>query len=410
MHINGYENWKWEQTVQSKHNTTLNTMNSQEDIETISSVQDKSKRQKGCRFLLTCNLPPLDLDLSLLFDPLIMNYLVGQFELAPSTGTRHCHVYVVFKKDKEFTAVKKWVKNAFTVTADIRQARGNEEQCKAYCTKLESREGAPPVEMGTFDATRGNQGKRTDLLDIGDKVLALVPLQDIAREYPTQWIKYHGGIRDLAATIKPIPPRNRPVRVVALWGNTGVGKSYRINNEPLLEDSFKVTPDPHCWDMYNDQKILVFEEWQDKDWPNKDMNSYLDPYRCPLKARYQNKNAYWEVVIILTQLDPANAYSVDKHGNPMLYTYREAWMRRLGIRTSAETPGNGIIIHVESRQQIIDFKEVCWPTVPMDVDESIADTQPAAQAAIRTSALTIRVPTVSEADEWQTRTYNQIKK
>lgn len=128
----------------------------------------------------------------------------------------------------------------------------------------------------------------------------------IARNHPYQCIQYHSGIERVISAFKKKPPVSREVAVTVLWGNTGVGKSHRARN--AYPDAFIVRPGRDPWGMYEEEEVIIFEEWTSEKWSLEDMNMLTDKWRCPLDCRYHNKYALWNKVLILTNEPPTQWY------------------------------------------------------------------------------------------------------
>lgn len=230
-----------------------------------------------------------------------MDYLVWQLEEGES-GTPHVQGYVRFKTKKRLGAVKAFL----CQSAHAEVARGSEKKNKEYCTKPEGRIEIGD-EHGVFKETAGIQGARNDLAKVVDEIKEGLPLQKIASENPTTFVKYHAGIIKLRQVIQPKPPPMREVKILVLWGSTGVGKSYRINS--MFPDAFKVNPGRSPWDTYDNEEVVFFDEFDPKSWPVTEMNQYLDIYRLELNCRYANKYARWSTVVICSNMNPIEWYN-----------------------------------------------------------------------------------------------------
>lgn len=148
-----------------------------------------------------------------------MSYLVWQHEVG-AEGTEHIQGYVRWACKKRFSTMKKlWP------TAHFEKSKGSEEDNKKYCTKQETRKpGTEPVELGTYEPEQGKQGRRSDLEAIATKIKAGVSIKAIAADHPSDFIRYHQGLKALAVEVRPKPPTERDINVLVFWGPTGVGK------------------------------------------------------------------------------------------------------------------------------------------------------------------------------------------
>jgi len=230
-----------------------------------------------------------------------MAYLVYQTERG-AQGTIHLQGYVRFNNKKRLLGAKALIHPQ----AHLEIARGTEAQNKAYCTKTESQFPGPHGEYGTFLPTAGIQGKRTDLDKVTESIKGGATYEDIADQYPREFIKFTNGIRSLIEACTPLPPVSRTIQCWVLWGATGTGKSHRVRTE--YPDAFLVLPGRDPWDGYTNQKVIIMEEFNWEDWPINTMKQILDKWRYRLQRRYHNGYALWEKVFILTNSDPLTWY------------------------------------------------------------------------------------------------------
>ena len=135
------------------------------------------------------------------------------------------------------------------------QARGSEEQNKAYCTKEDTRESGP-FEFGVYDKDAGKQGNRSDLAEIAMMARRGAALQEIADAHPGDYIRYHAGIQALHLLIAPPPPVGRDVTVTVLWGPTGTGKTHRVLAR--WPTCYMVDAGRDPWGNYNREAYYLF--------------------------------------------------------------------------------------------------------------------------------------------------------
>lgn len=269
------------------------------------------------------------------FSEKTMNYMVFQLESAPTTGTLHIQGYVRFKGKKRLETVKRALGRP---DAHVEPARGTEEENRNYCTK-EPR-ASTPTEYGVYDPQAGKQGRRMDLEQACSSILAGSSLVTVAKEQPDLYVKYHQGLHSLAQIARPLPPLERQLRVIVLWGTTGTGKTHRVMM--TYPEIYTVVPGRDPWYGYTGQKQVVFDEFDPGAWKLTEMNRYLDKWRCPLDKRYHNQFAEWNLVIICANSNPRSWYETEYHQYPLLW---QAFMRRI----------EGGIVFVESREMEIDL-------------------------------------------------------
>lgn len=254
--------------------------------------------KKVTRVVFTINNPGVFVPV---FDEVAMAYMVWQRERGEQ-GTEHIQGYCRFKKQYRLRTVVKMLGGHCHVLI----ARGNEQQCRNYCTKEESRieEGQ---ERGVFDPDAGKQGRRSDLSAIADLCKLGTPLKAIATAYPSDMIRYASGIANLHELLAPPAPIQRLVDVQVLWGPSGTGKTHRVRTcERLLRTGgiYVVKPGRGPWDRYQGERTVLFDEFDWTKWEIFDMNQYLDKWDCPLSCRFRDKSAAWTLVVICANSSP----------------------------------------------------------------------------------------------------------
>lgn len=149
-------------------------------------------------------------------DPLF-KYVIVNVEQCPETARVHWQGYMELTDKVRFTGVKSKCPGLLTAHFEVR--RGTREQARQYCQKPESQI-AGPFEYGEWGAGQGN---RSDLDDVAAAIAAGAKEQQIALDFPVQYIKFARGIKQLLAmqdtTPTPDPtfiPRNWQTRVLSL--------------------------------------------------------------------------------------------------------------------------------------------------------------------------------------------------
>jgi len=298
-----------------------------------------------------------------------MDYMVAQRERG-AEGTEHWQGYIRFKAAKRMEAAKHYVGD----TAHMENARGNEEQCRTYCSK-EGQDGriagTELIEHGTYKPGEGRQGSRGDLLALANSITGGSDLTDILHKHPRELLKYPSGVQlGVALMMAEKAPAVRNIHTTVLWGTTGCGKSHRVRS--AFPDAYIVHGggrDP--WGGYTNQVIIVFEEFHDGVLDLFKMNQYLDKWKLQIDCRYQNKWAYWTRVYILSNSDPGTWYSLDSR-----VAEREAFRRRI-----AEPMGR--VYEVLGREQEIDLEwMVEAPATPVAAAPAAPPPPPAVQVPI----------------------------
>jgi len=235
-----------------------------------------------------------------------MAYLVWQLERGKE-GTEHIQGYCRFKGQCRLRTVVGLLGGHCHVLI----ARGNEQQCRDYCTKEDTRVAAGE-EHGEFNPHAGEQGRRSDLLAIAKLCSDGIPLRDIAKAHPSAMIRFPQGIANLHQLLAPAAPIQRQVDVQVFWGPSGTGKTHRVRTcERLLRTGgiYVVKPGRGPWDRYQGETTILFDEFDWTKWEIFEMNQYLDKWDCPLSCRFHDKSAAWTLVVICSNSSPTTWWS-----------------------------------------------------------------------------------------------------
>lgn len=211
-----------------------------------------------------------------------MNYLVFQKESSPKTNNLHWQGYVQFiKRTKMITA-----KNALKLPkAHMEVAKGSAQENIDYCTKEDTRVDGPWIqgEPILYDENKG-QGKRTDIEDAAQKVLA-GEWKDVDHK---TYVKYHKGLEALyklhVQGIIPCEEAKVRPQIYIRWyeGPSGYGKTTRALYEASDEgknydDMYLKHPGTgEFWREYKGQKNIIIDNFNLKDIGFSELCTLLD--------------------------------------------------------------------------------------------------------------------------------------
>nr|WDE18001.1 rep [Porcine circovirus 4] len=182
-------------------------------------------------------------------------------------GTPHLQEFVNLKKKMRFHPFKK----AIGERSHIEQARGTDCDNKKYCSKG----GDLLLEVGEPSA----QGKRSDLKAAVAALNAGSSMSEVAREFPSVFIRYGRGLRDYVITAGLGQSREWKTEVHVIVGIPGVGKSRHVQEKGGADLSWK--PRGKWWDGYNGQSHVVLDDYYG--WlPYDDLLRLMDRY--PLRV------------------------------------------------------------------------------------------------------------------------------
>lgn len=243
---------------------------------------------------------------------------VFQLERGEKSNYLHWQILLRFRHQKRFKTLKNQLSSAGLATAHIEPRRGSVAQAVAYCSKSETRiEG--PYYFGDSIDVESHRGARTDLQKLRSMVLddGMSVEQVLLADEAGTAARYVSYLRDLVqARDRRETASFRHLEVIYLYGRPGVGKS-RWAVETYGSDAYRVSDYNHPFDSYSGQKILILDEF-DGSLPMGLLLNLLDGYRLELPARYANKIARYERVIIISNSPLSSFYTttVDPSSTP----------------------------------------------------------------------------------------------
>jgi len=292
-----------------------------------------------------------------------VDYVICQVERAPTTGKVHLHAYLQFPTNKRFTALKR-----LSDRADWEIRRGTHEEAKAYCSKEDTRANGP-WELGHEKIPQ--QGKRNDWALVSEKAKQGCSRRQILLDQPhlAPCVK---GVDALIEAHLPPPPLQREIEVWYLYGETGTGKTHRAMTS--FPQAFKIKGkyyEGKSFDDYKAEKVLILDEWDPVEWPLTFMNSILDKWECRLQCRYYNKTAYWEKVIITSNIKPDQCYPA------VMPLQRGSFLRRLTHTVEVLDQENPLIDFGLAQVQAVPVPSAGSPLLPASLPlRTCSPTQP----------------------------------
>jgi len=225
-------------------------------------------------------------------------------ELAPTTGTPHIHIAIIFKSSKRWAAMKKLFPRA-----DVRQMRGRWSD-QEYLLK----EGNAYIEDNT------KQGQRTDI-ELFVKDAQVETEQKILEVHPGAWCKYQRAYSRLKEMKEKKASRAfRHLNVIVHWGYTGTWKT-RIAYD--LGGHIWKPSAPEWWNGYEGEEIIIIDEFYGQMRAARFL-SLLDGYQCRLPTKGGFTYARWTTVYITSNVHPDDWYA-----GKIPESVKQAMMRRI---------------------------------------------------------------------------------
>lgn len=257
-----------------------------------------------------------------------VTYAVWQQEISPSTGNTHVQMYIEFSQVVRVSFVQQLFsipRNAYALPR-----RGSRDTCIKYCTKEETRLKGPFIIDNT---NANNQGSRTDVHTIHSMIASGARSADIYTAFPNTYMRMVHGVRQAMAVVRQRDaPRDRQVRVIVLYGQTGTGKTYGIVNQPECDlytvDSSMLQSNSGnlWWDGYEGERHVLFDEYND--WFGiAGLLKYLDRYALRIQSKGSSTVAYYNILYITSNKAPWEWK--DRNGQEFNPEHKAALHRRI---------------------------------------------------------------------------------
>lgn len=239
-------------------------------------------------------------------------------------GTYHTHFYVYFDSPIRFSTMKNRLP-----TAHLEPGRGNAVQIIDYIKKGGTWSGTEKAgtsvpgtfeEWGTPPAYCTKEEKASMMSQVLDMAKRGYSTLDIINAFPSLALK----VRDLDLLCQRVKFEKyrmeaREVEVIYMWGAAGTGMIQRIYDKHGADKIYRVTHYRNGKDLYFDeydgQKVMVFDNYREQI-PVADMLRYLDRFPLRLHARYNNKDACYTTVYIVSSLPLGEQYRAAQVSDP----------------------------------------------------------------------------------------------
>lgn len=250
-------------------------------------------------------------------------------EIGLDTHTLHTHLFMVLKSPAKFTTVKKRFPEAH-----IEAARGTVAENRAYVEKTgkwSEDEKADTRVPGTFEEwgelpEEPGQGARTDIAAIYQQIEEGMSNAEIMAANPDS-AKHIHLMDKVRQDILEARYRDqwRDLKVTYIFGPTATGKTRSVMEEHGYSNVYRVTDYNHPFDRYAQEPVLCLDEFRSSLLIG-DMLDYLDGYPLALPARYANRQACFETVYIISNIDLTEQYPNVQTNEPATW---QAFLRRI---------------------------------------------------------------------------------
>ena len=242
--------------------------------------------------------------------------------------TPHTHIFIAFSSAVRFSTLK----NLFE-SAHIERANGTSQENRDYIAKegkwKDSDKSETTIE-GSFEEWGEMPTERQAFGNAEAEIIERIKNGASNAEILIEFPYYLRGMRDVEyvrQTLRAEEYREkwRNLEVTYIWGRTGTGKTRSVMDHYGYSNVYSVNNYKHPFDGYSGESVMLFDEFNSS-FRILDMNNYLDGYPVALPARYSNKQACYERVFIISNLDLHYQYPFHRINERSMW---DAFIRRI---------------------------------------------------------------------------------
>lgn len=249
-------------------------------------------------------------------------------EIGLETHTPHTHIFIYCSRLR-FSTIKRMFPEGH-----IERAYGTVEENRNYIRKdgkWAEDEKADTSVKGSFEEfgeipEEPGAGYRADIAEIYRQIEDGMSNAEIMARNPeaAQFIHKMDKIRQeiLEAEYRDIW---RDLTVTYIFGPTATGKTRGVMENHGYSSVYRVTDYSHPFDRYAQEPVLCLDEFRSSLMLG-DMLDYLDGYPLALPARYANRQACYETVYIISNIDLKAQYPLVQDNEPATW---KAFLRRI---------------------------------------------------------------------------------
>lgn len=258
-----------------------------------------------------------------------LEYYCMADEIGLETQTPHTHLFLMLRNSTRFSRIKKLFPDAH-----IEKARGTIQQNRDYILKGGKHADTDKAETsvpGTFDESgpppeEPGQGFRSDIAEIYQQIQDGMTNAEIMAANPETAL-HIGKMDKIRQDVLEARYREewRDLDVTYIWGPTATGKTRGVMEKHGYGNVYRVTDYKHPFDRYAQEPVLCLDEYRSS-LQIGDMLDYLDGYPLALPARYANRQACYEQVYIISNIDLYQQYPNVQANEPETW---KAFLRRI---------------------------------------------------------------------------------
>ncbi len=237
-------------------------------------------------------------------------YVVAQPEVGKNSSGVHLQGYVEFTENKSRLSMCAKLNEKYSMfkPMHMERRRGSREQARDYCMKDDTR--YPGCSFKIQGVWVRGKGARTDMINLHHTIRER-GLSTAVDEHEGMYIRFHAGMEKLNMHYKRarMMELRLNLRVIVLWGETGVHKTRRAwefmsLNHPA--DFWMSSPKTTSWYAYGyvGQSGIILDDFRDSYFAPHFFLRLLDIY--PVEINVSGSGMVWDPseIIITSNDDP----------------------------------------------------------------------------------------------------------
>lgn len=238
--------------------------------------------------------------------------LIGEIEKAPTTGHEHFHAVLYFNNARNFKSLQSKLPGI-----DIRASQATIEQARDYAGKEGIR-----LEIGEAP----HQGLKMSIAE-----LKKASTESLIETYGKNWLVYSKA-RDVLNTSIKVSDWNKEVKVIYIYGPSGVGKSNYVYEWMLknnVEQFDEVKHANQFWmGVSNESTVCVYDDFRDSHMPPSEFINFIDYRTHMLNIKGGCLRNTYKTILITSVQSPDALY---KNFTATNEEPKRQWLRRMEI-------------------------------------------------------------------------------
>lgn len=280
-----------------------------------------------------------------------VTYLLIGKEVAPRTGTPHLQWFLKFSIFQRSSYIQRNIIQENGQWSWFRLARGNENQCIAYCKKSGCYEETGDVIVGRSAGGRATAEENKRKWETARELARAGRVDEISAQI---YIVHYNNLKRIAADSAPQPDDlDDGIHATWIWGSTGTGKSRYVRQKHPRTELFTKMANSKWWCGYNDHPYVLIDDLDKKhEYMIFFLKIWLDKYVFQAEHKGGNKTIRPKHIYITSNCHPRDIWTENHDLLPILRRVKLIWFARPGEECPWEDDQEVMLGYTEPLNQI----------------------------------------------------------